>query len=423
MKTPGELAPLDGGRAVPREELANAARWTPLTGPRKRRPAGFVELGELCRVHRGQVTGANAVWIAGAHSEGVPRELLFPSVTRARELFAAGGALVELEGLKRVIDFRRTWTSSEERSVARSRSSSARRDRWGRTAGSWPETGARGGRSGSGSPRRSSRRTWRGAPRLSCGTSRRRGTSHRARALSAGGDERRGARRAGRVSRGGDLRRGRAHVRGGAYEVRAAGDGEAARPWRRRDDKTHPPASFRTRADGSTSRLSRVLFRARVTPRAAAIIPLGRASRRASSSLPAGSGESPSGELSLARTPAYVALLPMGFAVPRALPRARWALTPPFHPYRSGDSCELRNGRLFCGTLLGVSATRRYLASCSVELGLSSVFRQPRRGPRRAVDEDRRSPARRRLGRSRTFDRTAQGGKGSAVTNGTTTRP
>jgi hypothetical protein len=104
VKTPGELAPLDGGRAVPREELANAARWTPLTGPRKRRPAGFVELGELCRVHRGQVTGANAVWIAGAHSEGVPRELLFPSVTRARELFAAGGALVELEGLKRVID-------------------------------------------------------------------------------------------------------------------------------------------------------------------------------------------------------------------------------------------------------------------------------------------------------------------------------
>jgi hypothetical protein len=35
------------------------------------------------------------------------------------------------------------------------------------------------------------------------------------------------------------------------------------------------------------------------------------------------------------RAPAYAALLPMGFAVPPALPRARWALTPPFHPYRS----------------------------------------------------------------------------------------
>jgi hypothetical protein len=32
--------------------------------------------------------------------------------------------------------------------------------------------------------------------------------------------------------------------------------------------------------------------------------------------------------------PAYMALLPMGFAVPFALPRARWALTPPFHPCR-----------------------------------------------------------------------------------------
>jgi hypothetical protein len=104
VKTPEELAPLDGGRAASREELTKATRWTPLTRAPKRRPSGFVELGELCRVHRGQVTGANAVWIAGAHSEGVPRELLFPSVTRARELFAAGSALEDAGALKRVID-------------------------------------------------------------------------------------------------------------------------------------------------------------------------------------------------------------------------------------------------------------------------------------------------------------------------------
>ncbi len=30
---------------------------------------------------------------------------------------------------------------------------------------------------------------------------------------------------------------------------------------------------------------------------------------------------------------AYSALLRLGFAVPPVLPRARWALTPPFHPY------------------------------------------------------------------------------------------
>src|SRR5579859_1513914 len=30
---------------------------------------------------------------------------------------------------------------------------------------------------------------------------------------------------------------------------------------------------------------------------------------------------------------AYLALLRLGVAVPRPLPDARWALTPPFHPY------------------------------------------------------------------------------------------
>ena len=31
---------------------------------------------------------------------------------------------------------------------------------------------------------------------------------------------------------------------------------------------------------------------------------------------------------------AYSALLPLGFAMPTMLPWSRWALTPPFHPYR-----------------------------------------------------------------------------------------
>ena len=101
------LAPLDearGGREVARERLAAATRWTPLTRPPSKRPAGFVELGEICRVHRGQVTGSNAVWIAGAHSRGLPESVLFASVTRARELFAAGRALDGSEALRRVID-------------------------------------------------------------------------------------------------------------------------------------------------------------------------------------------------------------------------------------------------------------------------------------------------------------------------------
>ena len=88
---------------------------------------------------------------------------------------------------------------------------------------------------------------------------------------------------------------------------------------------------------GRRRSVSRVLSRARVTPDAEAIIPLGRRLPAASSSLPASSGEQPYTHEDGYRpreTPAYAALLPMGFAVPPALPRARWALTPPFHPYR-----------------------------------------------------------------------------------------
>ncbi|MFO7180206.1 MAG: class I SAM-dependent methyltransferase [Pseudomonadota bacterium] len=99
-----ELGALAGGRPVARARLERAPRWTPLTRGRLARPAGCVELGELCRVHRGQVTGANAVWIAGPHAAGLPDAVLYPTVTRARELFAAQGALLDLGVLRRVID-------------------------------------------------------------------------------------------------------------------------------------------------------------------------------------------------------------------------------------------------------------------------------------------------------------------------------
>lgn len=36
----------------------------------------------------------------------------------------------------------------------------------------------------------------------------------------------------------------------------------------------------------------------------------------------------------------YLVLLPMGFTVPLALPLARWALTPPFHPHLFSAEAE-----------------------------------------------------------------------------------
>lgn len=72
----------------------------------------------------------------------------------------------------------------------------------------------------------------------------------------------------------------------------------------------------------------------------------------------------------------YSVLLPVGFAVPLPLPAARWALTPPFHPYPAyrsvpsrrrarGERADLSAGRsAFCGTFPGVAPAGRYPAPC-----------------------------------------------------------
>ena len=98
-----ELVPLAGGRVVARRRL-DAARWSPLTRATRRPPRDRIELGELCAVHRGQVTGANQVWIAGPGAPPVPARFAFPSVTRARELIEAGPVLAGCAGLRLVID-------------------------------------------------------------------------------------------------------------------------------------------------------------------------------------------------------------------------------------------------------------------------------------------------------------------------------
>jgi hypothetical protein len=66
-------------------------------------PEGHVELGELCRVHRGQVTGANAVWVTAGPHPLIPDRFLVPAVTRARELIAAGPVLPPGAPLRQVI--------------------------------------------------------------------------------------------------------------------------------------------------------------------------------------------------------------------------------------------------------------------------------------------------------------------------------
>ena len=101
-----DLAPLGGGRAVAWRDVAAAPKWSMLARARPAAvaPAGFIELGELFRVHRGQVTGNNSVWIEGEWAHDIPARFKHAAITRARELIAAGTALRSVAGLRRVID-------------------------------------------------------------------------------------------------------------------------------------------------------------------------------------------------------------------------------------------------------------------------------------------------------------------------------
>ena len=98
------LAPLESGQPVAAARLREANRWTPLLRTAKPAPEGYVQLGELFRVHRGAVTGANRIWVVDPDETELPPDVLFRSVTRARELFAAGPCLNESGALRAVVD-------------------------------------------------------------------------------------------------------------------------------------------------------------------------------------------------------------------------------------------------------------------------------------------------------------------------------
>ena len=100
----GDLGDLSGGETIPIAELSRSNRWSIFVRKASRPPADHIELGEVFRVHRGQVTGCNRVWIAGPHAPQIPPRFRYASITRAKELFAAGSVLTSSAGLRQVID-------------------------------------------------------------------------------------------------------------------------------------------------------------------------------------------------------------------------------------------------------------------------------------------------------------------------------
>lgn len=98
------LADLSDGAPVEWSALEEAPRWSIHIRKGPKPVAGHIELGDLFRVHRGQVSGANGVWIAGPHAAALPERYLLPTITKARDLLDAGASLDDDGHLRRVVD-------------------------------------------------------------------------------------------------------------------------------------------------------------------------------------------------------------------------------------------------------------------------------------------------------------------------------
>src|SRR5262245_22201005 len=122
------------------------------------------------------------------------------------------------------------------------------------------------------------------------------------------------------------------------------------------------------------------------------IIPLAPSSLTGSSDLPGDSADGPSawGRVRPTRWPPYLVLLRAGFCLPPVLPRARCALTAPFHHClpalpRTSAVCFLCHcpsghpdralpGALPCGVRTFLSSTRRFRASLRAIVWLTATL-------------------------------------------------
>ena len=94
------------GRAVTQSQAKSEKTWSILVrnGVREK-PSGHIELGELFKVHRGQVTGLNRVWVHGPHAPRLPQRFLYPLITDARDITQARGEVITAaQALRGVVD-------------------------------------------------------------------------------------------------------------------------------------------------------------------------------------------------------------------------------------------------------------------------------------------------------------------------------
>lgn len=97
LTTPSGAVSVEAAKAEP--------KWSFLVkGGRVAKPDGFVELGELFKVSRGQVTGLNRVWVESADAPALPAKFMLPAITDSADITrAAHGILDDAKVLKRLI--------------------------------------------------------------------------------------------------------------------------------------------------------------------------------------------------------------------------------------------------------------------------------------------------------------------------------
>jgi len=100
------LASLAHGTPIPWTTVEKADRWSSLLSA-KAATDDTIALGDLCRAHRGQVTGANDVWVVSPSTPKLPTAVLLPAITSARELIDATPELKTTKGLAQAIDLPR----------------------------------------------------------------------------------------------------------------------------------------------------------------------------------------------------------------------------------------------------------------------------------------------------------------------------
>lgn len=123
ISNPAKIVIRDSEKCLARKtlsakRLARLPRWTPglLFGEKPDVPEGYIRLGEIARVHRGIVTGANKFWVRRPEEVG---DLGVPVVSHAKEILGLGGSIDDPSALSALIALPEDLSSLSKEQKAR----------------------------------------------------------------------------------------------------------------------------------------------------------------------------------------------------------------------------------------------------------------------------------------------------------------